>query len=89
MVGVGLGSVYRADLGALRGVVETDTLRALVRVDNVDGFALAYRVVGTFRFTGSATDTFIRNLVRHVRYSSLFIYYITDFGEPIIDIKTA
>jgi hypothetical protein len=65
VVGILGDAVHRADLHALRFVVVTDALRALVGVDDVDLFALGNGLVRAFRFAHVAVDAFVGNNQGH------------------------
>jgi len=60
--------VYRTNIGTAGRFVRTDALSALAGVDLVDRLAFADCLVGTLRFTGSAANTLVCNLVRHRIY---------------------
>ena len=58
-------AVYRTNLGALGAVMETDTLGALLRVDNIDCLAFGDCFVRALRLTSPTANAFVRDLIRH------------------------
>jgi hypothetical protein len=67
MVRVRDTTVYRTNLGTLGAFIETNTLGALLGVDNVDCLSLADCVIGALRFTSPTANAILRNLIRHKR----------------------
>jgi hypothetical protein len=72
-----------ADLGALGCIMNSDALRAFVRVDFIGGVALTDRLIRALRLAGAATDTILGNLVSHVCNASLLNYEIIKISLQI------
>jgi len=58
--------VHRADRGALRFIIESHTLCALVRINDVDLIAFTDGFVRAFRLAGSACDALFCDLIGHL-----------------------
>ncbi len=65
MVRVRDTTVYRTNLSTLGAFMETNTLGALIRVDNVDCLSLADCVVGALRFTSPTANAIISDFISH------------------------
>jgi len=65
LAGIGSRSFDRANAGALRRIVKTDTFSTFVGVDFILGISLIDCIVGTLSGTSPTSDTVIRNLISH------------------------
>lgn len=61
MIGIGNDTLHRANLYALRGLMEANALRAMLVVDLVVLIAFADGLIWTLRFTGATIDAFLSN----------------------------
>jgi hypothetical protein len=68
MIGIGFGSINRADFGALGRIKVPLAFNTFSGVDDISSLALADSLHGTFGFACSAADALVRNLVSHEIY---------------------
>tara|TARA_B100000315_G_scaffold218491_1_gene219841 strand:- start:102 stop:446 length:345 start_codon:yes stop_codon:yes gene_type:complete len=73
-------AVYRANVNALFGFRDTDTLGAFVGVNHIDCLLLGNCLIFTVWFTGTATDTLICNFICHNKLYLLLILFFKGIG---------